>query len=140
MSCCLENAVLDALRALDCSSIRPENHFLNVRQCTDCVPYLVLSVTRQQGLRTSEGVQFRDAIAISAYFKGAHGAKIREYRDLVEEWMSSSDCIELGDCGCLCVVNVARSVISVTSNGLLRYQAQFTGRYNAVSSANSESS
>jgi hypothetical protein len=141
MSCCLETAILDTLRALDCTPIASENHFLDRRQCTDCLPYLVLKVSTSSGLRTSSGVQKRRSIDIKAYFADKMGKISRDYRDLMEAWVFSSGCLDLGDCGCFCLQTDPTSAIT-TNNGMIVYSLSFRGIYRMSESAsvsNSES-
>lgn len=129
MSCCLEDAILDRLRSLTCTPIPAANHFLNLRKCTDCVPYLVLKVRRSSGLRTSEGVQVIHDVELNAYFKQDKESDAGSYRDLVEEAFLEQGCVQLGDCGCICRRGVFRSRIEASTGGLLRYSLTFSGSY-----------
>ena len=54
-SCCIEDAILRALRTLQCTPVKPENHFLTVRTTGDCLPYLILNVRTQAGLASVPG-------------------------------------------------------------------------------------
>ena len=135
MSCCLETAILNTLRALDCTPIASENHFLDRRQCKDCLPYLVLKVSTTPGLRTSSGVQKTDSVDIKAYFADKHAKIAREYKTLVEAWVFSAGCVDLGVCGCFCLQTGPTSAITTTNNGMIVYSLSFRGIYDRSESA-----
>jgi len=103
MACCLENAVLDALRALDCTPIKSGNHFVDERQCSDCLPYLVVKTGITAGLRTSSAVQRINTVEIKAYFANKKRYDARSLRDLIAAWLLDTGCTPLGLCGCFCV-------------------------------------
>ncbi len=139
MSCCLENALIESLRALDCTKIREENHFIGRRKCTDCTPYAVVKVRNTSGLRTSSGVQKISSIEIVAFFKEDHEQDAIQYRGLVEDLFFTGDCVELVECGCLCVQGRMSSVIAPAEQGLVRYTFTCQGVYNSSSDSVSES-
>lgn len=129
MSCCIEEAIVAALRALTCTPIRSENHFTNIRQCEECVPYVVVTAGLTEGLVTSSGRNPGHSVTITSYFAGPSDSMAMNYKDQIETWLSASGCLDLLDCGCFCVERVTRSQITVAQNGLYRYQAFFSGRY-----------
>lgn len=138
MTCCLETAILDTFRGFSETPIRPENHFVNRRECKDCLPYLVLKTSTNSGLRTSDGVQKVSVVEIAAYFSDAKFGTAKQYSDLVESWLFSSGCLELGECGCLCVQGTPISSIRNGPASTLVYTVSFRGRYYPVSSSESE--
>lgn len=141
MNCCLETAMLNALRDLGGTPIRSDNHFDQIRKCKDCLPYLVLKVTSSAGLRTSSGLQKIHTIDISAYFSGDNEQAPREYRDLVEDWLNTDGCVELGDCGCICVQGDQSSrITAVTESNLIRFQLTFRGVYQQAEFASASAS
>lgn len=129
MSCCLENAVLDALRELYCTPIRPENHFLNRRKCTDCTPYAVVKIKTVSGLRTSSKVQKISTIDLSAFFMEDREQDAIEYKNLVEWLFFTSDCVPLVLCGCFCIQGRMSSSIVPAQQGLVRYSFTCQGFY-----------
>ena len=138
--CCLETAILDALRGLTCTPIRSENHFVNIRKCTDCMPYLVVKTSSSGGLRTSEGYQKTDTVEIAAYFKSSNETAVTEYRDLVDAWMNAAGCLDLGVCGCFCVRGNHSSKVAPASGDAIRYSLSFSGTYAAVDVASASAS
>lgn len=132
MSCCIESAVVEYLKALDCTPIRPENHFVDQRECEDCLPYLVLKASATAGLKTSSVVQKIWTIDIKAYFSDTKKNAIREYRDLVEERLYEPGCLELVDCGCFCVQGTPNSSIRTVAGGQICYGLTFRGLYNRI--------
>ena len=124
--CCVEEGVLQALRALECTPIPAQQHFVGVRRGEECLPYLVLTTSEQPGLRTSSGLQMDTAARISAYFSADKTQDVASFRRLLSQWISSSGCLQLGSCGCFCVRSLGavgtvyndRSVqVSVTLSG-----------------------
>lgn len=140
MSCCLENAVIDALRALDCTKIRSENHFLNRRKCKDCTPYAVVKVRTVSGLRTSSAVQKISTIEVSAFFNEDREQDAIEYKDLVEGLFFASECVTLASCGCFCVQGRMSSSITPAPQGLIRYSFTCQGFYRESDSDSSSES
>lgn len=140
MSCCLEQAIVTQLKNISCTPIRVENHFIGQKQCVDCVPYLVLKCSEIQGIRTSDTVTEIHTIDISAYFPENMYSVVADYREKLREFVLVPDCISLAECGCFCVNRLQRISIVVVAGGLLRLQCLFSGRYNALSGAASESS
>lgn len=129
MICCLENAVLDTLRALDCTPIRSENHFLDRRQCTDCLPYAVIRAGMTAGLRTSSAVQKLRTVEIKAYFADKKRHDARELRDLIWDWLMFSGCASLGDCGCFCVQGAPTLNIQEAPGNMVVLTVSFRGLY-----------
>lgn len=129
MSCCIESAVIEYLRDLDCTPIRPENHFIDQRECEDCLPYLVLKASSAIGLRTSDATQKIWTIDIKAYFAETKKNAIRDYRDLVETKLYEPGCMELGACGCFCVQGPVNSSIRTVAGSQICYGLTFRGLY-----------
>lgn len=129
--------MLDSLRALTCTPIRSENHFLNLRRCSDCVPYLVLKTSVSGGLRTSSGFQKQHSVEISAYFKDGDEQRAISYQTLVDAWLNAAGCVDLGACGCFCVQGSPGSRITPSSDGMLRVNFTFSGRYRQAQSDSS---
>lgn len=128
MNCCLEAAILDKIRALDCNPIMSENHFLDERKCTDCMPYMVLKVKTTGGLRTSSDIQKLSIIEIAAYFKDSSRSQAAAFRDMLDNMLYVRGCIDLGICGCLCQQGVPSSQM-IPGAGLIRYGVTFRGFY-----------
>lgn len=134
MSCCIENAILDALRLLTCTPIRTENHFADRRKCTDCIPYLVLKASETAGLRTSSGTQSIWTIDIKAYFDDSKSQMARDYRDLVRTWLyGGGRCTDLGLCGCFCIQGAPSSSIRTVDKEIV-YSLVFRGSYQMAES------
>ena len=79
MSCCIERAVLDALRSLTCTPIKSENHFIDQRECENCVPYLVLkssSSRTQDEFFHTEGLDDRYQ-SVLCRFEEADGSRLQ---------------------------------------------------------------
>lgn len=129
MDCCLGAAILDALRNLECTPIRPENHFLLIRKCKDCLPYVVVKTKRAAMLRTSSGTTMQDTVEINAYFSSDKETQAFAYDSLVGEWLNSPGCLDLGDCGCFCLRGSATSAVGLSDGGTIRYSAVFSGFY-----------
>lgn len=129
--CCLETAILDTLRGLDCTKIKAENHFIDVRECTDCIPYLVLKTGTVSGLVTSSARQKLSNVEIKAYFSDQKRGDAREYKGLVEDWLFAGGCLDLGECGCLCVRGAINTNLRVGTAGTVVYSVAFSGVYSA---------
>jgi hypothetical protein len=141
MSCCLETAILNTLRALDCTPIAADNHFVDRRQCKDCLPYLVLKTTTGQGLRTSSGTQKLDSVDIKAYFSDKMRKESRDYKSLVEAWAFAPGCLDLGECGCFCLQTGPVSAITTTNDGkMIVYSLTFRGNFKESQSASDSES
>lgn len=129
MTCCLEEALLAALRDLEGTPIPSGNHFVGRKKCTDCVPYLVAKFTVVSGLRTSEGAQKRNQVSVSAYFSGDKQNQLIDYRSLIEEMFFGKTCVDFGDCGCFCLQGPLRISDDYTAGNLIRLQFSFEGLY-----------
>lgn len=129
MSCCIERAVLDALRSLTCTPIKSENHFIDQRECENCVPYLVLKAGNTTGLRTSDGIQDIWNIDIKVYFAETKKQMARDYRDLVKEFLTVNPCVDLGACGCFCINGAITATIRNVNSEIV-YSCAFRGSYN----------
>jgi len=136
--CCLEDALLDGIRAITCNPIRPERHFANKAQGRDCVPYLVLKASQLLRLRTSDGATYDSVVDISAYFAEIGEISVPAFRDSMEAW-AGHNCLDLGECGSFCVAGISRSTISDPGGGLVRYNLNFRGMYSAFFGVASES-
>lgn len=133
MSCCIERAILDALRSLICTPIKTENHFIDQRECENCVPYLVLKASETAGLRTSSGTQVIWSIDINAYFDSTKRQMARDYRDLVRTWLYGTRCVDLGICGCFCIQGSPTITIRPSEKEIVLSLA-FRGSYKMVDS------
>jgi len=140
MSCCIEDAILDTLRALDCTPIRSENHFVGERSCTDCMPYLVMKADAQFGLRTSSGSQKVHSVDIKAYFAGDKKKQAADYRTLVEAWVFAQGCVDLGICGCFCIQGNVVSSIRPSTGSTIVYSLSFRGFYKQADSSSDSAS
>ena len=127
MSCCLESAVLDALRGLTGNPIKPVNHFDGSRKGDECLPYLVLKVGTAGGLKTSSGFNPTHNIEIKAYFSDQAEGTAKSYRTLVEAWLFARGCFDLGVCGCFCVQGTLVSSIRPAVAGTVVYSVSFRG-------------
>lgn len=134
MTCCLEQALLDTIGAMDCIPISRENLFEGYRRCKECVPYMVLKVRGGAGLRTSSGLQKVQQVDISAYFSDSAEAKAKVFREILEDWVYASGCLDLGVCGCFCQQGAPISVINPPANGVIRYSLSFRGFFKASES------
>jgi hypothetical protein len=139
MTCCLENAVLDALRALNCTPIKSENHFVDRRQCTDCLPYLVVRTGMTAGLRTSSAVQKLNTVEIKAYFADKKRHDARDLRDLIWDWLMFAGCASLGACGCFCVQGAPTLTIQESAGNTVVLTVSFRGLYKQTDESTSES-
>lgn len=137
-SCCVEDAILRALRTLACTPIKPENHFITVRTTGDCLPYLVLNVRLQAGLRTSSAVTRQHSVQILAWFGDTMRPLLQQFQAALEEWLYQPGCLPLGDCGCFCVQSRGQADVTFT-DGRLRYGVTFVGRYIPDDSGSEES-
>ena len=138
-TCCIEDAMLRALRTLECTPIRPENHFLTVKTTGDCLPYLVLNVRTQAGLRTSSAVQKLHSVQVLAYFAENMRSQLRQFQETVEQWLYQPGCLSLGDCGCFCVQSRGQADVTFTDQRL-RFGVTFVGRYMPEDISGSEES
>lgn len=129
MSCCLESAVLDALRGLTNTPIKPENHFDQIKKGEDCVPYLVLKTAANGGLQTSSGKNPFYNIEIKAYFSDMAEGTVKAYQASVEAWMYVRGCLNLGDCGCFCIQGIPVSSVRQAVAGIVVYSVIFRGIY-----------
>lgn len=137
-SCCVEDAILRALRGLECTPIRPENHFITVRTAGDTLPYLVLNVRLQPGLRTSDGVAKVHSVQVLAWFGDTMRPLLQQFQAAFEAWLYAPGCLPLGDCGCFCVQSRGQADVTFT-DGRLRYGVTFVGRYIPEDSGSEES-
>jgi len=129
MSCCLESAVLEALRGLTGTPIKPVNHFDGSRKGEDCLPYLVLKVGMSGGMRTSSGFTPFHNIEFNAYFSDQAEGKAKSYQTLVEAWLFARGCLDLGVCGCFCIQGIPVSAIRPAVAGTVVYSVSFKGFY-----------
>lgn len=139
MSCCLENAVLDALRGLNCTPIKAENHFVDERQCSDCLPYLVVKTGMTAGLRTSSAVQKVRTVELKAYFSQQKRFDARSLRDLISDWLMVAGCVDLGVCGCFCVQGAPTITIQPSQGNTIVLTVSFRGLYKQTDESASES-
>lgn len=115
--CCVEAGMLQALRALECTPIPQDQHFVGVRRGEECLPYVVVKSVKSPGLRTSDGVEMLDQLTVSAYFSQDKQVDATVFRDLLLRWAYSKNCLSLGDCGCICVRTIAGSSLTYGQNG-----------------------
>lgn len=139
MTCCLENAVLDTLRALNCTPIKADNHFVDERQCSDCMPYLVVKTGITAGLRTSSAVQKVHTIEIRAYFSNQKRYDARSLRDLISAWLFDGGCASLGVCGCFCLQGTPTIGIQGGPGNTVVLTVNFRGLYKQTDESASES-
>lgn len=138
-SCCIEDAILRALRTLQCTPVKPENHFLTVRTTGDCLPYLILNVRTQAGLRTSDTVVKLYSVQVLAWFGDTMRPLLQQFQTAFEAWLYQPGCLQLGDCGCFCVQSRGQADVTFT-DGRLRYGVTFVGRYIPETPSGSEES
>lgn len=138
MSCCLEQALLAALREIEGTPVASENHFINDRKTGDCYPYLVVKAETVSGLRTSSAVQKISAVEILTYFRDSAEQQALDFKQLIEGWVMVPGCLELGACGCLCFQGAIRSQVRRVAGGVLRHSLTFRGEYR-MSEAGSDS-
>ena len=129
MLCCLESAVLDALRALTATPIKSSNHFDGQRKGDLCLPYLVLKTGSSGGLRTSSGNFSSHSVEFNAYFSDQAEGTAKSYKTLVEAWLFAKGCLDLGVCGCFCMQGVPVSSIRPAVAGTVVYSVTFRGFY-----------
>lgn len=130
MTCCIEDAVKKAVQAYEGSPIRDENIFLVERiGATEKIPYCVIQVVTREGLKTSSLVQKIHSVSIQAFFLKDRVADAIAFKNTTELWLYGSNCVTLGDCGCLCVQSRGESKIVPQNDGKLRYEVSFTGTY-----------
>jgi hypothetical protein len=132
MTCCLEFALLTALRGIAGTPIASRNHFNLVRECEDCVPYLVMKIVDSPGLRTTSGTQTVSTVELNAYFNADRKDLAYDYKSLISSWLNSSGCIDLGECGCFCVRNSGTARVAVATGGMVRYSVSFSGTYQSI--------
>lgn len=140
MSCCLEQALLAALRDIDGTPVASENHFINDRKTGDCYPYLVVKTSTSSGLRTTSGVQKISSVEILTYFRDSAEVQALEYKGLLEEWVMVPGCLELGACGCLCFQGTIGSQLRRVAGGVLRHSLTFRGDYRMSEAGSSSAS
>jgi hypothetical protein len=109
MTCCVEDAWIAALRALDCTPVKSEGHFVLQRSGSEIVPYVVVSSAISSGLRTTDTVQRIQSVSLRGYFSVDRIQDAREWQGLVEALLTCKRCVPLGDCGCFCVRSVGPS-------------------------------
>ena len=112
MTCCVEDAWIAALRALDCTPVKSEGHFVLQRSGSEIVPYVVVSSTIASGLRTTDTVQRVQSVSLRGYFSVDRMQDARACQTLVEELLTCKRCVPLGDCGCFCVRSVGQSTMT----------------------------
>ena len=112
MTCCVEDAWIAALRALDCTPVKPEGHFVLQRSGSEIVPYVVVSSTIASGLRTTDTVQRVQSVSLRGYFSVDRMQDARAWQTLVEQLLTCKRCVPLGDCGCFCVRSVGQSAMT----------------------------
>jgi hypothetical protein len=74
-------------------------------------------------------LQKKSSVEISAYFSADSETQAFEYRDIVEAWLYTSDCVDLGDCGCFCVQTSPTSRVTPVDGGMIRFNVTFSGFY-----------
>jgi len=126
--CCIEEGWLQALRGLNCTPIAAASHFADLRTGSESTPYVVVSITKVPGLRTSDGVQMTYGVRISGYFEKDAMAAKREWSELLMTFLTVSRCLTLGECGCFCVTSLG-PLQSIISGSLLQSSITVSGRY-----------
>lgn len=140
MSCCVEQAILAALRDIAGTPVASENHFLIEKKTGDCYPYLVVKVETASGLRTSSAVQKIHSVEVSSYFRDAAEQQALDFKQLIEDWVMVSGCLELGACGCFCIQGPIRSQLRRVAGGVLRHSLTFRGEYSMSEAGSSSAS
>lgn len=129
--------MLTALREIGGTPILAKNHFKLIRECEDCVPYLVLKIADSPGLRTSSGTQIISNVELKAYFSADRKSTAFQYRDLIRSWIETDGCIDLGECGCFCVRNPPSIRITTATGGMVLCLVTFSGTYNSIAASES---
>ena len=127
-TCCVEDAILQALRGLQCTPVRPENHFLTFKTTENCLPYVLLNVRVQAGLRTTDTIVKNYSVQVLAFFGEQMRAELRQFQDAFVQWLYLPGCLPLGECGCFCVQSRGQADVTYT-DGRLRFGVTFVGRY-----------
>lgn len=129
--CCIEDAFVAGLRALDCTPIPGDNHYSFLRRKDDCFPYAVVTTSIVTGLRTSDGTEKIQQVKLSGYFSVDKISDCNKFRALVEDWVFGKTCIALGDCGCFCVRSVVPGQMLIANNAV-QFSVTLTGKYSAA--------
>lgn len=128
MTCCIEDAVIDALAELAGTPIKRENLFVNERT-GDCMPYGVVRASNAPGLRTSDMIQVISTVSIQAFFSKNEPKQAQDFKSAIEELLFSSANVPLGSCGTICVRSISPSRVLPQADGLLRYEVTIVGAY-----------
>jgi len=126
--CCVEDAFLSGLKALDCTPIPADNHYSFVRRKDDCLPYAVVTASIAAGLRTSDGTEKLSSIKLAGYFSVDRISDCNKFKGLVENWVFGKNCIELSNCGCFCVRSIGASQMLIV-NDAVQFSVTLTGKY-----------
>lgn len=130
MTCCIEDAVRKAIIGLEGSPIKDKNVFLVARIGADEeTPYCVIQVTTQQTIATGDGAFRKHLVSLQAFFLSDRVSDALTFKGLTEDWLYGSNCVTLGDCGCLCIQSRGDSKIVPQSDGKFRYEVSFSGTY-----------
>lgn len=74
-------------------------------------------------------MQVSSSVTVNAYFHSDKEQQAFSYRDLVETWLNTPGCLDLGVCGCFCVQGAFNSRVNPASGGVIRYGLTFSGFY-----------
>lgn len=126
--CCLNEGLLQALRSLECTPVKADQHFLNIRRGEECMPYVVVQTNQTFGLRTSDAVEVIENVRIVGYFSIDKPEQANQWNELLRGWIFQPDCVFLENCGCFCLRSAPSLQMSASDRGY-QVTATFRGMY-----------
>ena len=126
--CCLNEGLLKSLRSLECTPVKADQHFLNMRRGEECWPYVVVQSQQTSGLRTSDAVEIIDNVRLVGYFSLDKPEQANQWSDLLRVWLFRPDCIILENCGCFCLRSAVNIQMTASERGY-QVTATFRGQY-----------
>lgn len=126
--CCLTEGLLQALRGLECTPVKADQHYLNVRRGEECMPYVIIQTNQTFGIRTSDAVEIIENVRIVGYFSLDKAEQAHQWHGLVQAWLFVPDCVSLDNCGCFCLRSAPSLQMTASDRGY-QVTATFRGKY-----------
>lgn len=127
--CCLADAWKQTILSAEGNPVKAEWIFADMKQCEDCMPYVVIKADSRSGLRTTSGTQKLHFVEIRGYFASSKKADALRFRSNLEILLWQRGCIPLFECGCFCKTTEPVVNLSPGSKNTWVVSATLTGSY-----------
>ena len=128
-TCCLADAWKQAILAAEGNPVDEKWIFADMKQCEDCMPYVVIKADTRSGLRTTSATQKLHFVEIRGYFASSKKTDAIRFRNNLEILLWQKGCIPLADCGCFCKTTEPVVNLSPGSKNTWVVSATLTGSY-----------